>query len=287
MSASEITIENLIETVKQRPSSGDPQIISIIGGSASGKTTIATVLQETLGEDSMLVSQDLFQLGREFLDRKTSVYKWDDPRNFAIEECEQVLGRLKTGVNVTAPKFEVVENIRIGTVDINPRPYVIWEGVYANLTPRLRELIDVSVYIDTPFPVRFIRRISRFIDSRPVSVDVDYSTPVRQMLTFVLRAENDFSKEQLAYADYSIAYDWASIDEEVSHLIASAGALPEPYRTFKDAAVIDSVEWRGLVFTLKEAFFEISQSGICMYSAPIDENDVDYIKNTFKEAIGR
>lgn len=131
---------------------GQPFVVTIVGGSASGKTTIAQQLVEELGVGTAEVfSQDWFQLGKDFSARKTSRYKWDDPENFDLPACQDALRQLRLGQPVHFLAFDVVENIRTDEQTVNPKSVVVWEGVYTAFTPELRELSDIIIYVDTPY----------------------------------------------------------------------------------------------------------------------------------------
>jgi len=197
-------LQAVASSVRQESTAQQPYVISIVGGSASGKTTVAKDLAAQFGPEATILSQDLFQFGDDFVGRKTSRYKWDDPDNFDLPNCAQVLAKLRNNEPATVPNYEVVANRRLGTIDIQPKPILIWEGIYASLSPELRELSDLVIYIEVPYIVRFVRRIARFLARKEID---DMTVPARHMLSFVLRADVDYVSTQKQFADYVLAYN--------------------------------------------------------------------------------
>ncbi|MBV8891660.1 MAG: uridine kinase, partial [Acidobacteria bacterium] len=72
---------------------------------------------------------------------------------------------------------------------IEPRPVVIVEGILIFAEPRVLDLLDVRVFVDTPDDIRFIRRLQRDITERGRTVEsviAQYFHTVRPMhLEFV------------------------------------------------------------------------------------------------------
>jgi uridine kinase len=168
-----------------------------------------------LGDKALLVSQDLFQFGSDFANKKTSRYKWDDPDNFDLARCAKTLSQLKNNQSVEVPNYDVVANKRIGTKHLRPRPVVVWEGIYAALTPELHDLADIIIYIETPYVIRLIRRVSRFLSRSEIE---DMTVPARHMLSFVLWADIDYVATQKATANFIFDYNQKYASQDVSTL---------------------------------------------------------------------
>lgn len=274
--SSENSIDDLIDAVEQTVDTKEgPVIIAISGGSASGKTTIGETLASYFSDKSLLLSQDLFQLGKEFAYRKTSPYKWDDPLNFALDECVSSLSLLRSGKSAVVPAFDVVENRRKGTVSIESKPIIFWEGIYAVGSQELREMADLALYVDTPYLIRLLRRIRRFISQRDTDEAHDYATPARQMLTFVLRAENEIALSQRDSADIVIPFNASLTQSEIDEFIAATTGLPLMYRSFDmTKPVLHEVTWGGLRFILFEDGFAVIQQQKYLYFAPLTHDEV-------------
>lgn len=286
MISKSITSNDLLSIIaSQSHSSERPAVIGIAGGSASGKTTIAQDLTVQLA-NATLFSQDLFQLGSDFQGRKTSPYKWDDPENFALHECAVALAALKRGETAKVPTFDVLVNRRIGTTEIDPADFVIWEGIYALGSNGIRNQVDLSIFVDTPYLVRLLRRIARFFNTRTIEQIDDFSTPVRQMLTFVWKAEKDFVMKQQRFADYCVSFDERALPAEVDNFTSTMlQRIPLSLRTPQSRPQIWEATWSGLQFILCETSFEIHKDSVCLYTAPIVENLMKMVCENLKDII--
>jgi len=99
-------------------------------------------------------------------------------------------GGRAAGRDVDAPRYDFRRHVREETTDHLPaRPAIIVEGILVLADPRLRELMNVRVYVDTDDDIRFIRRLQRDIVERGRTVESvisQYETTVKPMhLEFV------------------------------------------------------------------------------------------------------
>ena len=70
------------------------------------------------------------------------------------------------------------------TLTLEPHPVILVEGILVFAEPKLRDIFDVKISVDTPPDVRFIRRLQRDIKDRGRSMDSviqQYQTTVRPM----------------------------------------------------------------------------------------------------------
>ncbi len=281
-----VTFDDFLAKASALPHApGSPCVIAVAGSSASGKTSTANKLVSQLPH-AAIFSQDLFQYGKDFAKRKTSPYKWDDPENFALDECASALAGLKQGRAVTVPAFEVVANQRIGTETIQPSDYIVWEGIYALGSEEIRAHVDVSLFIDTPFLVRLLRRTSRFFATRTIEEIDDVSTPARQMLSFVWTAEKDFVNAQRELADYYIPFDVQSLPSEIGYFERTMRErVPAALRQPQPGPEVHALSWNGLRLVLKEAAFEVYANDTCLYVAPIPDDLRQIVERNFGEIV--
>ena len=54
---------------------------------------------------------------------------------------------------------------------VEPRRLVIFEGIMIYVDKRIRDLIDLKLYVDTPDDIRFIRSLRRDITERGRTVE--------------------------------------------------------------------------------------------------------------------
>jgi len=133
-------------------------LIAIVGGSGAGKTTFARHLQSLLGEDRcVMLSEDNY-----YRSDAGKNGDFDELRDFDNAVLRRHLGRLRAGLRVEEPRYDFAAHHRAHDhFRIEPRSYVIVEGLYLLADPRLRDLFDYRVYIDVDPDVRLARRLLR------------------------------------------------------------------------------------------------------------------------------
>ena len=144
-------------------------IIGICGGTGSGKTTIARTIVESVGAANVvLVEQDSYyrNLADMPLDERHQA-NFDHPDSIDSEMLVNHLLRLKQGLTIEMPLYDFKTHTRSDKIEmIEPRPVVIVEGILIFAEPRVLDLLDVRVFVDTPDDIRLIRRLQRDITER-------------------------------------------------------------------------------------------------------------------------
>ncbi len=144
-------------------------IIGICGGTGSGKTTIARSIVDTVGEDKVvLIEQDSYyrNLADMPLDERHQA-NFDHPDSIDSEMLVNHIMRLKQGLTVEMPVYDMVTHTRSDRIEIiEPKPIVIIEGILIFSEPRVLDLIDIRIFVDTPDDVRLMRRMRRDINER-------------------------------------------------------------------------------------------------------------------------
>ncbi len=144
-------------------------IIGICGGTGSGKTTIARSIVEAVGRANVvLVEQDSYyrNLADMPLDERHQA-NFDHPDSIDSDMLVNHLMRLKQDLSVEMPLYDFVTHTRSEEIEIiNPKPVVIVEGILIFAEPRVLDLLDVRVFVDTPDDIRLMRRLRRDINER-------------------------------------------------------------------------------------------------------------------------
>src|SRR4028118_1757590 len=134
-------------------------IIGICGGTGSGKTTIARRIFEAVGaEHVILLEQDSYyrNLADMPLDARHKA-NFDHPDSIDSELLVNHLKRLKTDLAIDMPVYDFKTHTRSELVEhLEPKPVVLVEGILIFAEPRILNLLDIKVFVDTPDDIRFI-----------------------------------------------------------------------------------------------------------------------------------
>jgi uridine kinase len=179
-----------------------PLIIGVVGGSGSGKTTVAHAIMDGVPVTPAFIDQDGYYLPLDHLtlDERREV-NFDHPDALDNELMADHLEELAAGRPVEKPTYDFAQHTRAGeTVTIAPSPIVIVDGILLFSDPRLRSLFDIKVFVDVADDVRFIRRLLRDVEDRGRTMD----DVIRQYLTTVRPMHLEFVEPSKRFADVII-----------------------------------------------------------------------------------
>lgn len=162
-------------------------IIGLAGGSGSGKTTVTQRVRERFPERSVeVVAHDSYYHDRPDLDaeqRKRTNY--DHPKAFETDLLHEHLIRLRQGESIEKPVYDYEEHRRAPELaTFEPADIVFVEGILVLESAKLRELMDIRLFVDVEADERFIRRLLRDTGERDRtvgSVIAQYRGTVRPM----------------------------------------------------------------------------------------------------------
>ena len=158
-------------------------VIGVAGGSGSGKSTFTNRIKEYFGDDVVVLYHDNYyrrQDGVPFEQRVTVNY--DHPDSLETELLVEHLKQLKEGKSIECPVYDYTRHNRSGEViRIDPKPVIIVEGILLLADPRVRDLLDIKVYVEADADERILRRISRDVEER----GRDLNGIIKQYLTTV------------------------------------------------------------------------------------------------------
>lgn len=171
-------------------------VIAIAGASASGKSLIASTiykeLKEELGQDDIgIISEDAYYRDQSHLAMEERVKtNYDHPNSMDHALLVSHLQSLKQGLAVEIPEYDYTEhNRKTSVTHFSPKRIIILEGILLLTDEQIRNEIDVSIFVDAPLDICFIRRLQRDMQERGrtlESVVSQYRTTVRPMfLQFV------------------------------------------------------------------------------------------------------
>ncbi|KAJ6860552.1 uridine kinase-like protein 5 [Populus alba x Populus x berolinensis] len=141
-----------------------PFVIGVAGGTASGKTTVCNMIISQLHDQRVvLVNQDSFyhSLSDDTL-AQVYDYNFDHPDAFNTELLLSCMEKLKNGRAVNIPNYDFQTHKRIGPGwKVNPSDIIILEGILVLHDPRVRDLMNMKIFVDTDSDLRLARRIQR------------------------------------------------------------------------------------------------------------------------------
>ncbi|MDQ7052972.1 MAG: uridine kinase [candidate division KSB1 bacterium] len=167
-------------------------LIGIAGGSGSGKTLVAQTLFRELGSDRVvIIEQDAYYKDLSHLPPEERARRnFDHPDAIDQDLLVQHIKELLAGKSIEQPIYDFASHTRKKeTRRIGEHNIIILEGILILDSPRLRELMDIKVYVDTDSDIRLIRRLRRDVSERGRTVESvldQYEKSVRPMhLQFV------------------------------------------------------------------------------------------------------
>ncbi|QUG42184.1 uridine kinase [Psychrobacillus sp. INOP01] len=180
-----------------------PLIIGITGGSGSGKTSVTNAISEVFKNHSVVVIQQDFyykdQSHLKFEERLDTNY--DHPLAFDNDLLLEHIHNLLDNKAIEKPVYDYAKHTRSSeTIKIEPKDVIILEGILVLEDERLRNMMNIKLFVDTDADLRIIRRILRDINERGRTVD----SVVDQYLNVVRPMHNQFIEPTKKYADVII-----------------------------------------------------------------------------------
>jgi uridine kinase len=180
-----------------------PFLIGIAGGTGSGKTTVARRIFDSLHLDSAaFIDYDAYykELGHLSLEERAGI-NFDHPDSLDNDLIVHHLHELIAGRPIEKPVYDFARHTRAAeSIPVRPRDVVLVDGILLFAEPRLRELFDLKIFVDTDADVRFIRRLRRDIEERGRTMD----SVIEQYLTTVRPMHFEFVEPTKRYADVII-----------------------------------------------------------------------------------
>jgi uridine kinase len=181
----------------------EPLVIGIAGGTGSGKTTVTNAILERLDASKVLViAHDSY-----YKDISThggltpQEVNFDHPSALETELLVRHLQELRAGRSVEQPIYNFTTHKRLdSTRRLDPKEIIIIDGILIFAEKRLRELMDIKIFVDTDADERLIRRIRRDIMERGRSVE----SVMQQYMQTVKPMHLEFVEPSKVWADIII-----------------------------------------------------------------------------------
>ncbi len=186
-------------------SSSKPIVFGVAGGTASGKTTVARKILMAVGAEQVAyLPHDAYYKDRSELPfEERSKLNYDHPKSLETKLLVKHIRQLLGGTAVHVPVYNFTTHLRTDeTVFVEPSPIILVDGILIFTKRKLRELMDIKIFVDTADDVRFIRRMKRDMEERGRSLD----SVIKQYLTTVRPMHMKFVEPSKQFADVIIPH---------------------------------------------------------------------------------
>ena len=143
-------------------------VIGIAGGTGAGKTTVARLITENVGESVTRIPLDNYyeDLSHLEMDEREEV-NYDHPAAFEWDLLREQLTDLLEGRAVEMPQYDFsIHNRKEERVRVEPTDVIILEGIFALYDEDVTEMLDLRLYVETDADVHILRRIQRDVVDR-------------------------------------------------------------------------------------------------------------------------
>lgn len=180
-----------------------PVVFGVAGGTASGKTTVADTILQAVGAAHVAhLAHDAYYKDLPHLPfEERARQNYDHPNSLETGLLIRHIKQLIHGEPVAVPVYDFTLHKRtIETRVVQPAPIIMVEGILIFTKRKLRELMDIKIFVDTDADVRFIRRLTRDMKERGRSLD----SIIDQYLGTVRPMHLKFVEPSKRYADVII-----------------------------------------------------------------------------------
>ena len=144
-------------------------IIGIAGGTGSGKTTVVKKIVEALPPHyvSVVPLDSYYNDTSHMTEEERHAINFDHPDAFDWKLLTKQVNQLRKGEAIEQPTYSYILCNRLSeTVHVEPKPVIIIEGIMTLLNKKLRDMMDLKIFVDADSDERLIRNIQRDIVER-------------------------------------------------------------------------------------------------------------------------
>lgn len=180
-----------------------PVVIGVAGGTGSGKTSVTrSIIQRFTDKTILMVEQDYYYKDQSHLPFEQRLQtNYDHPHAFDNDLFIEHLQKLIDKQSIEKPVYDYKMHTRSDeTIHVESKDVIIVEGILVLEDDRLRDLMDIKVFVDTDADVRIIRRMMRDINERGRTLD----SVIEQYINVVRPMHLQFVEPTKRYADIII-----------------------------------------------------------------------------------
>ena len=178
--------------------------IGICGASGSGKSTLAEELARMVNKSILIINQDAYYYDHPDMSfEERCKLNYDEPSIFDHDLLLEDVRALLSGQRVLRKRYDYTTHRRAPQAEeyLEPHDVIVVEGIHAFYDERLRDMMDLKLFVRVDSDICLLRRIQRDINERGRAIDnisVQYLTTVKPMFDQYIR-----NYEQ--YADVIVA----------------------------------------------------------------------------------
>ncbi|QSS99049.1 uridine kinase [Pontibacillus sp. ALD_SL1] len=183
--------------------SDKPVVIGVAGGTGSGKTTVTrSIIQQFTDKTILMMEQDYYYKDQSHLPFEERLKtNYDHPLAFDNDLLIEHVQKLIQKESVEKPVYDYKIHTRSeDVIPVDSKDVIILEGIMVLEDPRLRDLMDIKVFVDTDADVRIVRRLLRDIKERGRTID----SVIEQYINVVRPMHLQFVEPTKRYADIII-----------------------------------------------------------------------------------
>lgn len=139
-------------------------IIGIAGGTGSGKTTVVKKIVEALPPHHVAVVplDSYYNDTTSMTEEERHAINFDHPDAFDWKLLIKQINELREGRAIEQPTYSYLKCNRLPeTIHVEPKPVIIVEGIMTLLNKKLRDIMDIRIFVDCDSDERLIRNIQR------------------------------------------------------------------------------------------------------------------------------
>ena len=197
-----------------------PVVLGVAGGTGSGKSTVVREVCRILGNGvASVLHHDSYYRDLAHIPFEARVERnFDHPEALETELMVAHVHSLLQGVPVEIPTYDFSTHTRRGETQLlHPTPVVVVDGILVLADPRLRDTMDLKVFVDTEADIRLLRRIRRDVVKRGRTAD----SVVAQWEATVRPMHLEFVEPSKRFADLVVpegGYNRVAVDLVVNRL---------------------------------------------------------------------
>ena len=178
--------------------------IGICGASGSGKSTLAEELARMVNKSILIINQDAYYYDHPDMSfEERCKLNYDEPSIFDHDLLLEDVRALLSGQRVLRKRYDYAAHRRAPQAEesLEPHDVIVVEGIHAFYDERLRDMMDLKLFVRVDSDICLLRRIQRDINERGRAID-NIST---QYLTTVKPMFDQYIRNYEQYADVIVA----------------------------------------------------------------------------------